>query len=204
MRRVVPAAVLGCLLAASSGLGAPAPEKGTVRFEPPGDETNVPERYRLEAHRFAYELQMEKHLPGCDVDVYHLRFPSPVEPPHPENNPVHAEYFRPRGDGPFPGVIVLDIMAGDGAVSRMICTYLAQHGIAGLYVPMAYYGPRRPKEGKVRLLSADPQKSLEAVRQTVLDLRRGAPAGGGGGAGAGRARRERRSHPRAPLCGRAV
>jgi dipeptidyl aminopeptidase/acylaminoacyl peptidase len=37
---------------------------------------------------------------------------------------------------------------------------------------MAYYGPRRPKDGHVRLLSPNIDHTLDAVRQTVLDVRR--------------------------------
>lgn len=145
---------------------------GSVKFEPIGDVKNVPERYRLAAHTFDYEMDLKYPLPGCDVDVWRLRFPSPVTTPHKENNTVHAEYFRPRGDGRFPCVIVLDIMGGDQTVSRMIATRLAQERIAGLFVQMAYYGPRRPPGSKLRLVSPDVQHTLAAMTQTVLDLRR--------------------------------
>ena len=43
--------------------------------------------------------------------------------------------------------------------------------INALFVQMAYYGPRRPSEGKVRLLSTDIPRTLDAVRQTVFDVR---------------------------------
>jgi dienelactone hydrolase len=151
-----------------------APEKGTVSFRAVGDQHNVPERYRLENHRFPYELQWNAHFPNADVDVFHLQYPSPVTSPHPENNTVHAEYYRPPGKGPFPGVIVLDITGGDQSLSRLIATQLAQNQIAGLFVQMAYYGPRRPPGSKLRLMSPHIGHTLNAVRQTVLDLRRAA------------------------------
>jgi cephalosporin-C deacetylase-like acetyl esterase len=69
-------------------------------------------------------------------------------------------------------VIVLDITAGDQRLSRMIATCLAQNEIAALFVQMAYYGPRRPPGSKLRLLSTNIPHTLEAVRQTVLDIRR--------------------------------
>jgi dienelactone hydrolase len=149
-------------------------EKGTVPFRPVGDQQNVPERYRLAEHTFPYELTPRGPLPGIDVDVFILRFPSPVETPYTENNTVYAEYYRPRGAGPFPGVIVLDVTAGDQSLSRSMATHLAAHGIAGLFVQMAYYGPRRPPGSPLRLLSPDLKQSLAAIRQTVLDLRRAA------------------------------
>jgi dienelactone hydrolase len=148
-------------------------EKGTVPFAPRGDQQSVPKEYRLEAHRFAFELAPKSALPVSGVDVLELRFPSPVESPHKENNTVWAEYYRPaRHAGPLPGVIVLDITAGDQSLSRMIARHLAQSGIAALFVQMAYYGPRRPPGSPLRLLSLDLEHSFAAVRQTVLDLRR--------------------------------
>jgi dienelactone hydrolase len=164
------AVLAGCLSAAP--VLRPAEEKGTVRFEPPASQEEVPERYRLSAHEFPYEMTVKRSLPVSGLDIYHVRFPSPVKTPHAENNTVHAEYYRPRGDGPFPCVIVLDITAGDQSVSRMIAAHLAQNGIAGLFVQMAYYGPRRPPGSKLRLLSPDVPHTIDAIRQTVLDLRR--------------------------------
>src|SRR5262249_11169075 len=107
-------------LALSVGLSLPAAvravEKGTVAFEPVGDQTRVPERYRLEEHHFDDDREFKRGLPGGDGAVFPLRSPSPVKSPEPENNPVWAEYCRRRGGGPFPAVIVLDITGGDQMV----------------------------------------------------------------------------------------
>jgi dienelactone hydrolase len=113
-----------------------------------------------------------RHLDTTGVKVFAVRFPSPVETPDKENNTVHAEYYRPPGDGPFPGVIVLDITGGDQTLSRVIATHLANNQIAALFVQMAYYGPRRPPGSDRRLLSANVPHTLAAIRQTVLDIRR--------------------------------
>src|SRR5205085_2727930 len=102
---------------------------------------------------------------------YHLRFPSPVKSATPENNTVHAEFYLPQGKGPFPAVIVLDVTAGNQMLSRGFATVFARHGIAGLFVQMAYYGPRRPPGSRLRLLSPDVRHTVAAVTQTVLDLR---------------------------------
>ncbi len=149
-------------------------ETGTVSFRVTGDQQNVPERYRLQDHTFTYEMEPKHTLPNIGVEVFRVRFPSPVESPHPENNTVHAEYYRPVGKGPFPCTIVLDITGGDQSLSRLISTHLAQHKIAALFVQMAYYGPRRPVGTKLRLVSTNIPQTMTAVRQTVLDLRRAA------------------------------
>lgn len=145
---------------------------GTVSFEPIGDQKNIPECYRLEPHQFDFELVLKRDLPANGIAIYELRFPSPVKSPCPENNTVYAEYYRPAGRGPFPCVIVLDITAGDQSLSRAIAKNFAKNDIAALFVQMAYYGPRRPNGSKERLLSADIEHTMAAVRQTVLDLRR--------------------------------
>jgi dienelactone hydrolase len=152
----------------------PRPETGTVRFAPAADEATVPKRYRLGPHTFEYTLTPRTVLAQSGVRIDKLTYPSPVRSPYPENNTVYAEYYRPLGDGPFPAVIVLDILGGDQSLSRSIATIFAQNGVAALFVQMAYYGPRRPAEGKVRLLSTDIPRTMEAVRQTVLDVRRAA------------------------------
>ncbi len=160
--------------AAAPGTKPPIVEQGTVQFCSVGDQKNVPERYRLAPHAFDYEMDLKTSLAGSGVDVFRVRFPSPVETQCVENNTVHGEYYRPRGAGPFPGVIVLDITGGDQKVSRTIATHLAQNGVAGFFVQMAYYGPRRPPGSPLRLLSTHYDHSMAAVRQTVLDLRRAA------------------------------
>jgi CubicO group peptidase (beta-lactamase class C family)/cephalosporin-C deacetylase-like acetyl esterase len=176
MKTVTLAAGLGWLLTLLPEMQAapPAVEKGTVRFEPVGDQKNVPERYRLQAHQFDYRMEQIRALPLSGLDVYHLTFPSPVESPCKENNTVHAEYYRPRVRGKFPCVIVLDITGGDQSLSRTIATHLAQNRIGGLFVQMAYYGPRRPQGSRLRLLSTNIPRTFAAIRQTVLDLRRAA------------------------------
>src|SRR4051794_33672241 len=107
--RNLPATCLAaavCLLSAAYSF---AGETGAVRFEPVGDQSDVPERYRLDARTFDYTLTPKHDLPASGVEIYRLTFPSPVTTPTPENNIVHAEYYRPKGAGPFPAVIVLDI-----------------------------------------------------------------------------------------------
>jgi dienelactone hydrolase len=173
----LPAFVCLGLLAATVRAAEPAApdrppvEKGTFRFAPVDDQKEVPEPYRLAERRFDYTLTHKVDLPSAEVRVSRLTFPSPVHTPCPENNTVHAEYYRPLAGGRFPGVIVLDITAGDQSLSRTLSTFLAQKGVAALFVQMAYYGPRRPPGSRLRLLMPDVDHSLGAIRQTVLDLR---------------------------------
>jgi dienelactone hydrolase len=142
-------------------------------FRPLAEE-RVPLRFRLQPHTFPADVEPKFALDYSQVDVFRVRFPSPVTGVHAENNTVHAEYYRPRGAGPFPAAVVLDILDGRQTVSRGEAVWLAQRGVAALVVYMAYYGPRRPAEGKVRMLMPDIDHSVNAITQTVLDVRRAA------------------------------
>lgn len=146
-------------------------EKGVVCFKPTTDQRDIPARYRLEKNDFAYQMKALRELPDAGVEIFEVTFPSPVKSPHPENNTVYAEYYRPKATKPFPCVIVLDITGGDQSLSRLIARHLAQNGVGGLFVQMAYYGPRRPPGSNLRLLTFDVEHSMAAIRQTVLDLR---------------------------------
>src|SRR4051812_19364448 len=91
-------------------------ERGEVDFRPTAAESEVPERFRLQAERFAYEIEEVRREPK--LSVHRVRFPSPFRSPDPENNVVHAEYFRPAGEGRRPAVVVLHILGADFALSR--------------------------------------------------------------------------------------
>ena len=166
----------GLLLFFILGLNAPAEEKGQVAFRPGPLESSIPERFRLEPAVFSYELEPVMNTRRYTVSK--LRFPSPIETPDAENNMVHAEYFAPVGFGlKRPGVIVLHILGADFPLSRYMAARLADRGVAALFVKLPYYGERRPGgEGQrtKRFLSADIERSVNAMRQAVCDVRRAA------------------------------
>ena len=132
------------LLLNSPSLFAIAPGAGTVKIDSTGDaKAGVAEMFRLPAHTFEYKLELRHDLRHSGIKVYDLTFPSPVKSDVPENNTVYAELYMPAGDGPFPAAIVLDILQGNALISRGQAMWLAEHGVAGLVVYMAHYGPRR-------------------------------------------------------------
>lgn len=151
------------------------PTTGTARFAPAADEQrSVPERYQLPAKEFAFKLAPRFELRHAGVEVYDLTFASPAPSGNPANDTVHAEYFVPKGAtaaAKVPGVVVLDILDGRAVVPRGQAVWLAQHGVAALFVYMAHYGPRRPPGSSERLLSVDLDHTMVAIRQTVLDCR---------------------------------
>ncbi len=108
-------------------------ERGKVAFRPGPTESSVPDRFRMIADEFPYELEPVLSTPRYKVSK--LRFPSLVKTADAENNTVHAEYFAPIGFGPGrPGVIVLHILGADFPLSRYMAARMADRGIAALFV----------------------------------------------------------------------
>jgi pimeloyl-ACP methyl ester carboxylesterase len=157
-------------------LGAAAVEKGEVRFQPGPREPAVPARFRMGRAVFSFEL--EPVMTARRYTVSKLRFPSLIETPDAENNVVHAEYFAPLGMGPKrPAVIVLHILGADFPLSRYMAARLADRGVAALFVKLPYYGERRPPDRgstSKRFLSSDIERTVTAMRQAVVDVRRAA------------------------------
>ena len=116
---------------------------------------------------------------GRSDDAWRLvrvAYPSPVQTPWPENNTVPCELYLPRNAAAakVPAAVVLDILDGSAFVARALACGLAEQGVAALYVPMACYGPRRPAGGAhYRYYAEHPEKTVDNLRQTVMDIRRG-------------------------------
>jgi len=167
---------LACSLIAAT-LSLQAIERGEATFRPTPAEANVPAPFRLPEARFGYELELVRDAGGYTVEK--LRFPSPIVTPDAANNTVHGEYFRPKGQGRRPGVVVLHILGADFALSRYYAARLADKGVAALFVKLPYYGERRPAGENKRFLSIDIERSSLAMRQGICDIRRASAWMGG-------------------------
>lgn len=179
MRRS-PALLAVCLLVALSPIArcaAPAAEAaiqtGTVQFTPVGDETAIPAQYRLAPHTFDYQLAPQ-HTLSKVMTVSKVTFPSPVVTPHENNNTVHCEYFASTAPGQKPGVIVLHILGGDFDLARLFCRALAGKNVNALFLKMPYYGERQQPGVDTRMISADPELTVQGMTQAVKDIRRAA------------------------------
>lgn len=147
------------------------PERGMLKV--PADDAKAPivERYRMDEYAGEYKLTLRHNLRHTGVTVYDLTFPSPVKSDIPENNTVYAEYFVPQTQAKVPAVIVLDIMQGNQLIARGEAMWLAQNGIASMVVLLPYYNERRPPGSKIKLVSPDLVRTMDGIRQGVLDCR---------------------------------
>jgi len=141
-------------------------ESGRVR-----ETRSIEGFFAHEPTEFAWRMETLRSL--GPVTIHHLSFPSPGPSRYLENLTVHGEYYRPAGEGPFPAVIVLHILDGRFYVARLVANALAQKGVAALFIQLPYYGDRRPA-GKIDLEAVDLPDVVDAVRQGVRDVRRGA------------------------------
>lgn len=166
-------AMLGCLAPALAWGEEVLLAAGIVEPRALPQDAQVPPRFQLSPRPFAWQARRMQTVTPT-LEVWNVTFPSPVVTEVPANNTVHAEYYRSRGEGRRPAVIVLHILGGDFPLSRLFCNCLAQHGVHALFVKMPYYGPRRDPASPRRMVAADPHQTVQGMTQAVLDIRRAA------------------------------
>jgi dienelactone hydrolase len=177
LRLIVCAAIAAIVAGALPGTVATAAtidrpvHKGEIHFEPDANESNaVPHPFRLEPQTFQFEEKTQATA-SDDVSLSLVTFPSPVKTKYDCNNTVHCEYYCPTTPGKHPACIVLHILGGDFPLSRTFATALAHRGVAAMFVIMPYYGPRRPPDANIRMVSADPNQTVAGMTQAVKDIR---------------------------------
>ena len=130
-----------------------------------------------DSERFFYTPETSRYTFTADPGgaTGRLSFPSAMETPYPENNTVHALYFR--NDKPAThrrAVVVLPQWnAGpDGHVG--LCRLLNRFGMSALRLTLPYHDARRPAEltRADYIVSANIGRTAQACRQAVMDARR--------------------------------
>lgn len=119
-----------------------------------------------------FDYRMEFASQNDFYSVYSVSFPSPDATDIPENNTIYCEYFVSAAKGKRPAVIVLDILEGSMAVSRIVAHSLASGGVDAAIMTLPHFGPRR---SKVSGRYDNPAEQLDfwvtSVRQAVKDVR---------------------------------
>jgi dienelactone hydrolase len=114
------------------------------------------------------DLSLEAKVKGKFAEF--LRFTSPVNTPHPENNLANARWFPARGRR---AIVLLPHWNSDGVAYTSLCRVLNLLGIAVLRLSMPYHDIRMPGEIKRAdyAVSANLGRTIDAVRQGVIDIR---------------------------------
>ena len=119
---------------------------------------------------FAYTTPADFQLAGNL-----LRFTSPVETPHHENNQVHGQWFPAKHK---PGArrvaaVVLPHWNAQKTQHNSLCAGLAKLGISALRLSLPYHDYRMPGELKRAdyAVSSNVARTIDATRQAVIDTR---------------------------------
>jgi hypothetical protein len=104
-----------------------------------------------------------------------LRFTSPVETPHHENNRVHGQWFPAKFK---PGArrvaaVILPHWNAQATQHNALCSGLARLGVSALRLSLPYHDYRMPAELKRAdyAVSANIARTIDATRQAVIDSR---------------------------------
>ena len=109
-----------------------------------------------------------------EFDGHWLRFPSAVVTAYATNNLVHARYL-PAGNEDCAVIVAPHWNANEGAYMGL-CRALNRFGISTLRLSLPYHDRRMPTEltRADYMVSANIGRTIQAVRQAVLDVRRAA------------------------------
>ena len=110
---------------------------------------------------------------GVDGATGAVSFPSALATRYPENNTVHALYFRAEAKRKRAVLVLPQWNAGpDGHVG--LCRLLNRFGLSALRLTLPYHDARRPAELNRAdyIVSANVGRTLQACRQAVMDARR--------------------------------
>jgi dienelactone hydrolase len=155
--------------AAAGALACAAPAQTAP---PAAERVEVPAQASYTGKPFAYTKALRERNHRCAV--YDVRYPSPVTSPHEANNTVPAELYLPQGEAParsLPAVVCLHIIHDNFDLERLLCTRLAQRGVAALFFKQPYYGERGGEVGKAMLASGS-NIFMGGLEQGLEDARR--------------------------------
>jgi hypothetical protein len=109
-----------------------------------------------------------------ESDFHRLKFPSAIITPYEKNNLVHAKFF-PAGAGDC-AVIVSPQWNAKEDSHVALCRGLNRFGVSALRLSLPYHD-QRTLDGFTRadfLVSANIGRTIQSIRQAVLDIRRAA------------------------------
>lgn len=102
-----------------------------------------------------------------------LRFTSPVPTRYPENNVVHAQWFRAKRNDKKRAVVLLPHWNAPAHAHNALCRGLMHLGISALRISLPYHDYRMPPELERAdyAVSANICRTMDAARQAVIDVR---------------------------------
>lgn len=105
-------------------------------------------------------------------DYKHLRFESSIKTPYETNNTVHGRFYHVEGSKK--AVIVTPHWNAPADSYVSLCKLLNRFGISTIRLSLPYHDSRKPPETKRAeyMVSANIGRTIQSVRQAVVDIRR--------------------------------
>jgi hypothetical protein len=144
-------------------------------FVPDGIAATDPKLYLFEYARqaIARSEDYHSHKPVSDyhIEDNHLTFSSPLPSIYPHNNVVHGRHFPTESRGRV--VVVLPQWNADANGHMSLCRLLNHYGLSALRLSLPYHDLRMPADlmRADYMLSANIGRTLQAIRQAVIDSR---------------------------------
>jgi dienelactone hydrolase len=137
-------------------------------YKPPTDFRLEKREVQVFSTREVPDPKLEAKVKGTFAEF--LRFTSPVRTPYPENDQVNARWFPAKGRR---AIVLLPHWNSDAISYVSLCRMFNLMGIAVLRLTMPYHDIRMPAEIQRAdyAVSADIGRTLNAVRQGVVDIR---------------------------------
>ncbi len=144
-------------------------------FEPAIDPREVLRQYNAKhlTNSEAFFAPAPSQPEDFSFDGFWLRFPSSLTTPYANNNMAEGRFFPVPGDK---AVIVSPQWNAQTDSHVGLCNALNRFGISALRISLPYHDRRMP-EGFTRadyMVSANIGRTIQSVRQSVLDIRRAA------------------------------
>jgi Alpha/beta hydrolase domain containing 18 len=129
-------------------------------------------RFAAEALEYSDLFYAYPSVRDYKLEENRLTFTSPVRSEYPENDRVHALWFRAPDDGGR-ALIVLPQWNADQNGHVGLAKMLNRFGISALRMTMAYHAERMPKELQRAdfHVSSNIGRTIHASRQTIIDVR---------------------------------
>ena len=155
---------------------APAAQGLTVTpAVPPGPYVPDPSYYDYD-HKSPVMVDEKPFAEKDGIKITRITFPSPVKTAFPANDLVVAYLFMPPGPGPHPALIVLPEWLPRNLNNEFqFCEDVTKAHTAALLIESPFSLERRPLPHvpEAELLSGNMPQMVGAIRQNVLDVRRG-------------------------------
>lgn len=124
----------------------------------------------------SFKTEVELVSDNEEGKEYLVRYPSALKSRFAPNNTVWGHLILPKGEGPFPTILVLPVMAAPNVwIEQRFMNRFRKDGLAVLWLEMPYQFHRRPHpsmpSGQV-FLARRAEKLAFNFRQSALDARR--------------------------------